>query len=115
MDLTSLLTVAQNIATAINNAAQAYLNVQGTQTLADIDAATLVKIGPGRVATVSVIDAGSAVGAVYDASVSTATTGQVFVIPMTVGVHVVNMPVLSGIVVAPGTGQTVAVSYSAVT
>ncbi len=68
----------------------------------------------GRVAQISVIVAGSDDGAIYDTNdTATAAIGnQVYVIPHTRGVHVVNMPGNAGMVVAPGTGQTVAISYS---
>ena len=107
-----ILTTLKNIVTALNNASQSYLNVNGQQNLASITAATVVKSTPGRVATVSVIVAGSAAGKVYDATTASATTNPIFVIPTTVGVTIVNIPTLYGIVVAPGTGQTVTVSYS---
>lgn len=110
--LSDILTTAQNIASAINGLAQVYLNVQGGRNATALTAATLVKAGAGRLATVTVTDAGSGDGAIYDANNVTAVTGLFYVIPMTVGVFVVNFPVSFGIVVAPGTGQTVSVSYS---
>lgn len=36
---------------------------------------------------------------------------QIFVIPNIVGVNLIDWPCLAGIVVTPGTGQTIAVSY----
>lgn len=110
--LTDILTSAQNIVTAINNVATRYLNVQGITNAAGLTSATLVQSGPGRVATVSVIVAGSATGKIYDAALASATTNPIYVIPETVGVVFVNIPVQFGIVVAPGSGQTVTVSYS---
>jgi hypothetical protein len=110
--LSDILTVAKNVVTAINGMAQTYLNVQGLQNSGSLTAATLVQLGSGRVATVSVTVAGSAVGKIYDANTAASTTNPVYVIPMTVGVIFVNMPVGIGLVVAPGTGQSVTVSYS---
>lgn len=110
--LSDLLTAAKNIVTSVNQLGQTYLQVQGSQSLSGITAATLVKSGQGRVARVSVVVAGSAAGAIYDTNVPSATTGQIWVIPNTVGVTEINLPVNNGIVVAPGTGQTVVVSYS---
>jgi hypothetical protein len=110
--LSDIFTVAKNVVTAINGLAQTYLNVQGLQNSGSLTAPTLVQLGLGRVATVSVTVAGSAVGRIYDANTATSTTNPVYVIPMTVGVVFVNMPVGLGLVVAPGTGQSVAVSYS---
>lgn len=110
--LDDILTAAKNVVTAVNGAAQTYLNVQGAQNSGNLTTATLVQSGAGRVATVSVTVAGSAVGKIYDANSATSTTNPVYVIPNTVGVVFVNMPVGIGLVVAPGTGQSVTVSYS---
>ena len=110
--LGDLLTAAKNGVTAIGTLAQTYINVQGAQNSGLITTDTLVKLGQSRVATVSVITAGSAVGYIYDGNQATSTTNPVYVIPNTVGVVFVNMPVGLGLVVAPGTGQEVNVSYS---
>lgn len=112
MSLADFQTSAQNVVSAINGLAQAYLNIQGAQNRADIVAATLLRAAPGRLARVSVTVAGSAVGAIYDTNLLTNLINKVYVIPMTVGVIEVNLPMNFGIVVAPGSGQTVVVSYS---
>ena len=110
--LNDILTAAKNIVTALNTAAQTYLNVNGSRVASGVSAATLIATGAGRVASISVTTAGSAVGAVYDANATGVTTNPVYTIPMTVGVVFVNIPVINGIVVAPGTGQVVTVIYS---
>lgn len=110
--LGDLLTAAKNVVTAVGTVAQTYINVQGAQNSGLITTDTLVKLGQSRVATVSVITAGSAVGYIYDGNQATSTTNPVYVIPNTVGITFVNMPVGLGLVVAPGTGQEVNVSYS---
>jgi hypothetical protein len=110
--LSDILTTAKNVVTAINNLSQTYLGVQGITNQADISVETLVKNAPGRVCSVMVSVAGSAPGAVYDANSATAMRPSLFVIPNTVGIYVVNMPADYGIVVDPGTGQTVTISYS---
>lgn len=110
--LSDILTVAKNVAQAINALAQSYLNVQGAQNFAGITAPTVVKSAGGRIAVVSVTVAGSAVGTVYDSAATGNTTKPLFVIPMTVGVTVVNLPASFGITVVPGTGQTVSGSFS---
>ncbi len=110
--LSDILTAAQNVASAINQAAQTYREVQGALDVAAMSAATLVKSGQGRLASVSVTTAGSAVGAIYDNNNVSSTLRPIYVIPMTVGVVFVNLPVGYGIVVAPGSGQVVTVSYS---
>lgn len=108
-----LQTAIQNLVQGISGWTQTMLNINGVANSTNLTAATVVKSGQGRVCSVSVIVAGSTVGAIYDASsASNTNSAQIYTIPMTVGTVVVNMPVALGIVVIPGTGQTVAVSYS---
>lgn len=110
--LTDLLTAAKNIVTAINGAAQTYLNVNGTSTTNGLTAATVVKTGQGRIVTVSVVATSTTAGKIYDATVAAATTNPIGVIPASVGVFTWNISCNNGIVVAPGSGQTVTISYS---
>ena len=110
--LGDIFTTAKNIVTAINGWSQTLLQTEGVSLAPELTSATSVKQGEGRVARVSVIVAGSAVGYIHDATLVTATGGRVFTIPNTVGVYEVDMPVSNGIVVTPGTGQTVTISYS---
>lgn len=110
--LSDILTAAKNVVTAINNVAQTYVNVQGARVAAGITASTVVSTAPGRVATVSIVVGGSAVGYIYDANATGVTTAPLYAIPTTAGVVMLNLPVVNGIVVAPGTGQTVTISYS---
>jgi len=110
--MTDILTAAKNIVTAINNAAQTYLNVQGVLSYSNLSAASVIHAGAGRVCQVVVTTAGSVPGAVYDSNNTGVTTNVVFVIPNTVGVYTVNFPVSNGVLVAPGSGQVVAVSHS---
>ena len=107
-----VLTAIKNIVTALATEAQNFLNVNGLQTASGLTAPTQIKTTGGRVASVSVIVAGSAVGHIYDSTSTSVTTKPLYVIPQTVGVFVVNMPVSFGIAVVPGSGQTVSVSWS---
>ena len=88
--------------------------ISGTGSKLNITAATAVKAGPGRLIRVSVLVAGSGTGTVNDCATTgaAATANEVFVIPETVGVYTLEWPHLVGIVIVPGTGQTIAVSYS---
>lgn len=110
--LDDILTATKNIVTALNQLGQTYLDVEGTSSYTNITAATLVKSGQGRIARVIVVVAGSGTGAIYDAASATATSDKLLTIPTTIGVGEANIPVNNGIVVAPGTGQTVAIVYS---
>ena len=110
--VSDILTSSQNIASAINNVAATYLLVQGSRNAPNLSAATLVKLGSGRMATISILTAGSGNGHIYDTNTAASTANPIFTIPNTIGVIFVNMPVSFGIVVAPGTGQVVTISYS---
>ena len=92
----------------------ALLTGQGSRTMLDITANTVVKTLAGRVVKVAVLVAGSAAGGVYDAKTvaGSSVTNQIAVIPNTVGVYSIDIPTFNGIVVEPGTGQTVVISYS---
>lgn len=107
-----VLSAIKNIVLALNNAAQTYLNVNGTVNAANITTPTVVSSAAGRIATVSVLTAGTTVGAIYDSVSLTAKTKPMGVIPNATGVYTVNLPVSFGIVVVPGTGQAVTVGYS---
>ena len=67
----------------------------------------------GRVVRVNVLVAGSTAGSINDSLTPAGAnaTNQVFVIPNTVGSYLVDFPILAGITITPGAGQTVAVSY----
>ena len=110
--LSDLLTTAKNIASAINGLAQTYVSVQGARIQQNITAATVVSSSAGRVAMISVTTAGSSDGVIYDATDTTTTTRPIYSIDNVVGAVFVNLPVVYGIVVVPGTGQAVSVSYS---
>ena len=106
------LTTAQNLVRALNSAATTYLNVNGATAKAAISTPTLVWNGAGRLAVVSVTSAG-AVGMAYDSASTSDLTAPICVIPASAGVFGANVPVSRGIVVVPGAGQVVTVTYSA--
>ena len=89
-------------------------NQQGTQSALNLTASTLVKATPGRAVRVSVIVAGTTAGSVNDSTTVAGilTANNVFVIPNTVGSYLIDWPMMAGIVVVPGLGQTVALSYA---
>lgn len=91
----------------------AVVTAQGTKTFLNITANTLVKTGTGRVAKVSVLVAGSGAGSVHDSAtvLAAATANELAVVPATVGVYNIDIPVSNGIVLKPGTGQTLVISY----
>jgi hypothetical protein len=110
--LSDILSAAKNIAVAVNNAAQTYLRVQGAQRSGTLTSTTLVSSTQGRIASVSVVVAGSTDCMIYDNNVVGSLVNALAVIDNVIGVKVINMPYNSGLIVVPGTGMTVVVSYS---
>ena len=110
--LTDILTASQNIVRALSNLGTTFLQVQGDKVANGIAAAAQVSTGQGRLARVSVIIAGSVEGEAYDANTLYDTSSPIMVIPNTVGIIDVNIPTNNGIVIKPGTGQVVTISYS---
>jgi hypothetical protein len=110
--LSDLLTTAKNIATAINNLAQTYVSVQGARIQQNITSATVVSGSAGRLAMVSVTTAGSTHGVIYDSADASITTRPIYHIDKVEEVIFANLPVVYGILVVPGSGQVVTVSYS---
>ena len=90
--------------------------VAGLKSVLNITAATLVKASAGRLATISVLVVGTTVGSANDSATvaGAAPANQIAVIPeaVTTSPLVMNFPCKNGIVVTPGTGQTLAVSFS---
>ena len=86
----------------------------GTRAWLNVTAAQVVKAGAGICVSVTVVVAGSAAGTVNDVATTggAAAANQFGTIPTTVGTYTFNWPCGTGIVLVPGTGQTLAVSYS---
>jgi hypothetical protein len=111
--LSDILTAVQHVASNIATAADRYMRAQGTGIGAALTAATVLKQGSGRVVMVSVTASGSATGEIIDATLASATHPVIAIIPATVGPPFnVNLPFKFGLLVVPGAGMTVTVSYS---
>jgi len=92
----------------------ALITAQGTKTFFNITANTLIKAGVGRVAKISVVVAGSGAGSVHDSATigAAGAANELAAIPFAATTVLnIDMPVFNGIVVKPGTGQTLAVSF----
>jgi len=96
----------------VGNAQAVYVQ-EGFSNTYNITSATVIKTSPGRIYKISVIVAGSAAGTVNDVTTTGAVSAnnEVAVIPNTVGVTDINWPMNTGIVIVPGTGQTVSISW----
>lgn len=88
-------------------------NIELSQRAMNITAATVVKAAPGRTVKIAVIVAGSAAGTLNDCLTTgaAAAANELAAIPNTVGIISVDIGHTTGIVVVPGTGQTIAVYY----
>lgn len=116
VSLSDILTALKNLVLAVNANTALVASINGISTKEGITAATVLKTSAGRVAAVSIIVAGSTSGMIYDAMQTTITTSPLWVIPAAAASngepYVVNMATDSGILVVPGTGQTVTVNWS---
>jgi len=112
--LDDILTTQKNGVQGINGIVNGTNRLAGTNSALGLTAATLVKNSAGWLATVIVTDlTGSpTVGAIYDSNNAAGTLNKIFTIPATLGITTVQFPFATGLVVAPGTGMTVAVSYT---
>lgn len=112
--LDDILTTQKNGVVALNNVFQALNVLNPTTTSATVTSSTLVIAGKGRLICFSVVVAGSASGLIYNAGTPTggAAGNALVATPTTIGVYPVNMMFTDGLVVAPGTGQSINVTYS---
>lgn len=112
--LADILTTQKNAVIGVNNLSDTLYNLEGFRNSREVSATALLQQGDSWVARISVIVAGSSTGLIYDApSVGLAGTGnRLYVIPNTVGIHEVKLPANQGIVVTPGTGMILCVSFS---
>lgn len=110
--LSDILTTAKNLVTSVNQLGRTYLSINGTTRSATLTTTTLVNRGQGRLASISVVVAGSSACVVYDSNAAASLTSSLAAVTNAIGVTVVNMPYNNGLVVVPGTGMTVVISYS---
>jgi hypothetical protein len=97
-----------------SGAGLAVAGISGTSSRYNITGPTVIKTNPGRAVRYSVIVAGTGVGSINDC-VTTGAAGvanQITVTPTTVGTYPLEWPAVTGIVVVPGAGQTLAIAYS---
>jgi len=112
--LADILTTQKNAVIGVNNISDTLYNLEGYRNSAEVSTVTLLQQGDSWVARISVIVAGSTTGLIYDApSTGLAGTGnRLYVIQNTVGIQEVKLPANKGIVVEPGTGMILCVSFS---
>ena len=111
--LDDILTTQKNGVVAINGLAQTNNRMLGTTTTAVLTANTLALTGAGYLVRYSILVAGAA-GTINNAnSVANATSSNALCVTQaTIGIFNVGMPFANGLVVKPGAGQSIVVTYS---
>jgi hypothetical protein len=112
--LSDILTAQKNGVVALNNIGVTNLRARGTQTSTTVTSPTLIIASGGYLVNFSVVVAGSAAGTIYNSSStgSVSASDALCVVPATVGITSVGQIFKNGLVVVPGTGQSINVTYS---
>ena len=112
--LSDILTVQKNGVVAINNLSQANLKTFGTVTSITVTASTLIMTGSGYIVNFSVVVGGTGTGLIYDfpTTVAPAANKALCATPTTIGVYPTGQFFTSGLLIVPGTGQSINVTYS---
>jgi hypothetical protein len=112
--LDDILTTQKNAVVALNNIFQALNTLNPTTTSSTVTSSTFIIAGKGRLISFSVVVSGTASGLIYNAGTPTggAAANALVATPTTIGVYNVNMIFTDGLVVTPGTGQSINVTYS---
>jgi hypothetical protein len=114
VSLSDILTTQKNGVVALNNISASNLRGQGTQTSATVTSPTLIMVGRGYSVNFAVVVAGSTVGTINNAA-TIALAGAANALcatPAVVGVYQTGQFFNSGLVIIPGTGQSINVTYS---
>jgi hypothetical protein len=95
------------------DASDAQLTCRSRTLLSNVTAQAVVKTGVGRISTVIVNTAGSTAGTVSNVATTAgvAAANLIYNIPNTVGIYALDMPFVAGLVITPGTGQVLTISY----
>lgn len=113
--LSDILTVGKNIVTAINSLGQIGVGGRGNITSATVTSTTLICTGGGGLINVSVTVAGSTAGKVYNSSTTAGASAANTLIAVNpsdgIGVVQAGQLFTLGLVVTPGTGQSLNVTY----
>lgn len=112
--LDDVITVQKNGVIGVNGLNQTMRRAQGSNTSLTVTAQTLVVTGRGYLVSFSVTVAGTAAGTVNNAqSVALANAGNALcATPNTIGVYPCGLVFTNGLVISPGTGQSLNVTYS---
>jgi hypothetical protein len=113
-----ILTAQKNQVVATNGLNQTWINYQrgehGDNISKCVTGPTMIAVGPGRLVLISVVDAGTAEGFVYNQAAADTpdATNRIAAIPKTEGIYPANFVFSDGLLIVPGAGQAVTVSYT---
>jgi len=108
-----MLTAVKNGVIALNNIRQALASEVATSTTPVATASTFVLAGKGRLLRFSVTVAGTTAGFVHNSATPTGATATNALVacPNTIGVYECNVVFDAGLVIVPGTGQSLNITY----
>lgn len=111
--LDDILTAVKNAVVGINNIQQTLEENNEQYTSSTVTASTLVIAGTGKILSFCVTVAGSANGTINNSATTggAAAANVLAATPNTIGVTLCNLMFTDGIVIVPGTGQSVNVTY----
>lgn len=112
--LDDILTTQKNGVIALNNLFSAISFPNPAFTSATVTAPTLILTGAGRLLSFAVVVAGSGTGTIHNAGALAGNTAANALVatPATIGVYPVSMIFSNGLLIVPGTGQSINVTYS---
>lgn len=111
--LDDILTAQKNGVIALNSIQQALAAEIATVTTTVATGSTFVVAGKGRLLRFSVLVAGTTVGFIHNSSTPTggSSSNALVACPNTIGVYEAGVVFDSGLVIAPGTGQSISITY----
>ena len=111
-----ILTTQKNGVVAINNLGTTLKSYnEGQYTSSTVTGSTLIVAGAGRLVSIIIVIAGTTTGYVYNSSTVAGILPANAILalpPSAVGVYPVGAKFTAGLVIVPGTGQSVNVTYS---
>ena len=112
--LDDILTTQKNGVIGINGLNQTIKRAQGSNTSTTVVGQALIVVGRGYLVNFSVVVAGSAAGTINNAGTTGASSAAnaLCATPTTIGVYPCGVVFSNGLVINPGTGQSVNVTYS---
>lgn len=112
--LDDVITVQKNAVVGVNGLNQTIRRAQGSNTSLTVTAQTQIVVGRGYLVSFSVVVAGTTSGKISNAQTTSlvAAPNALCATPDTIGVYPCGLVFTDGLVVTPGTGQSVNVTYS---